>query len=190
MKVVVGLGNPGREYEATRHNVGFMVLDELAAGPGVGNWQTRFEAAVAEAREGDEKVLYAKPLTYMNRSGRCVRQLLDFYQVGTDNLLVVCDDVNLELGRLRVRAKGSPGGHNGLKDVERHLGSPVYARLRIGVGSAGPGALVDHVLGRFKPSELPILRDAVARAALAVLVWIRRGTADCMNEFNSSAKPD
>ncbi|HMP03060.1 MAG TPA: aminoacyl-tRNA hydrolase, partial [Gemmatales bacterium] len=137
-----------------------------------------------------EKVLYAKPQTFMNRSGRSVRQLLDFYQLGPERLLVVCDDVNLELGRLRVRAKGSAGGHNGLRDIERHLGTGEYARLRIGVGAAGAGQLVDHVLGRFRPSELPPIQDAIARAGAAVLAWIRHGTAHCMNEFNSSAKPD
>lgn len=190
MKVVVGLGNPGRDYEATRHNVGFMVVDELARGAGVTSWRRQFEAEVASDREGDEPVLYAKPQTFMNRSGRCVRQLLDFYQLGVNHLLVVCDDVNLELGRLRVRAKGSPGGHNGLKDVERHLGTAEYARLRIGVGAAQPGQLVDHVLSQFRPSELPVIREAVARAVQAVRVWLRHGTAVCMNQFNAAAKPD
>jgi PTH1 family peptidyl-tRNA hydrolase len=190
MKVVVGLGNPGRDYEATRHNVGFMVVDELARGVGVTSWRRQFEAEVASDREGDEPVLYAKPQTFMNRSGRCVRQLLDFYQLSVNHLLVVCDDVNLELGRLRIRAKGSPGGHNGLKDVERHLGTSGYARLRIGVGAAQPGQLVDHVLSQFRPSELPVIREAVARAVQAVRVWVRHGTEVCMNQFNAAAKPD
>jgi PTH1 family peptidyl-tRNA hydrolase len=187
MKVVVGLGNPGPQYAGTRHNVGFDAVDYLAAAPGVGPARAKFDALVSEAREGDEQVLYVKPTTYMNLSGRAVRQVLDFYKVPVENLLVVCDDFNLPLGKLRVRAKGSAGGQNGLKSVEQVLGTQEYARLRIGVGAPGPGDAVDHVLGRFKPAERAVKEAMIADAAQAVLLWVKLGLEPCMNRFNGPA---
>src|SRR5262245_59947426 len=137
MKVIVGLGNPGSRYDGTRHNVGFAVVDGLAAAPSAGRFQSRFAAQVAELIEAGEKVLLVKPDTFMNLSGRCVRQVVDFYQVPLENLLVVCDDANLPLGKLRARARGTHGGHNGLRDIQNHLGTTEYARLRIGVDAPG-----------------------------------------------------
>src|SRR5262245_30306771 len=134
MKVIVGLGNPGERYAGTRHNAGFMVVDTLAQGPNVGRFQRRFDGEVAEWQEGEHKVLLVKPQTFMNLSGRCVRQALDSYQLTPAELLVVCDDINLSLGQLRARRSGSAGGHNGLKDIQSHLGTADYARLRIGIG--------------------------------------------------------
>src|SRR5437016_10721579 len=175
MRVVVGLGNPGRQYTGTRHNVGFDVVDYLAQAPSAGRWQSsRFQAQVAETMEGSEKVLLVKPETFMNLSGRSVRQVLDFYQVEPANLLVVCDDINLPLGKLRVRARGTHGGHNGLRDIQNHLGGTEYARLRIGVDAPRDDA-VDHVLSRFRPAERPVMEDAVLLAAQAVIVWVRQG---------------
>src|SRR5579884_3599828 len=153
LKVVVGLGNPGSRYAGTRHNVGFNVLDGLAASPSAGRWQSRFQAEVCEIFEGDHKVLLVKPETFMNLSGRSVRQVVDFYQVPLSDLLVICDDINLPLGKLRARARGTHGGHNGLRDIQNHLGTTEYARLRIGVGAPEEGEAVDHVLGRFRPGE-------------------------------------
>jgi len=153
MRVVVGLGNPGKQYHATRHNVGFAVVDGLAAAPTAGKFQSRFQAQVCEIQEGEQKVLLVKPETFMNLSGRSVRQIVDFYQLEMTDLLVVCDDVNLPLGKLRARSKGTHGGHNGLRDIQQHLGTTDYARLRIGVGASEKGELVDHVLGRFRPSS-------------------------------------
>src|SRR5262245_50573692 len=187
MKVVVGLGNPGPQYAGTRHNVGFETVDYLASAPGVGPARAKFEALVVEAREGIEQVLYVKPTTYMNLSGRAVRQILDFYKVPVENLMVVCDDFNLPLGKLRVRAKGSAGGQNGLKSVEQALGTQEYARLRIGVGAPAPGDAVDHVLGRFRPAERAVKEKMIADAAQAVLVWIKVGLEPCMNRFNGPA---
>ncbi len=186
MKVVVGLGNPGSQYTGTRHNVGHDVVDILAAGPGGGRFQRRFEADVAEGSEGLEKVLYVKPLTFMNLSGRSVRMALDFYRAQAGDLLVVCDDINLPLGQLRIRSNGSPGGHN----IERHLGTQEYARMRLGVSAPEPssGDLADYVLARFKPSERAVVQDMTIRAAQAVGVWIREGTAVCMNRFNAPEK--
>src|SRR5262245_52913848 len=128
MKVIVGLGNPGKRYEDTRHNVGFMVIDRLAAGPGVSSFQSRFEGDIAEWRDGEQRVLLVKPETFMNLSGRCVRQVVDFYQVELSDLLVICDDFNLPLGKLRFRARGTHGGHNGLRDIQAHLGTTEYGR--------------------------------------------------------------
>lgn len=193
MRVVVGLGNPGKQYVGTRHNIGFDIIDALANGPGAaGRFSSRFSAQVAEVMEGGEKVLLVKPETFMNLSGRCVRQVLDFYQVELNGLLVVCDDVNLPLGKLRARSKGGHGGHNGLRDIHNHLGSADYARLRVGVGGGEKDELSDHVLGRFKPSERPVIDEAKMLALQAVSVWVQQGIEACMNRFNSdSAKePD
>jgi PTH1 family peptidyl-tRNA hydrolase len=187
MKVVVGLGNPGSRYQGTRHNVGYAVLDALASGPNSGRFQSRFQAQVAELNEDGEKVLLAKPETFMNLSGRSVRQLIDFYQLPLTELIVVCDDINLPLGKLRVRSKGSHGGHNGLRDIQAHLGTQEYARLRIGVGAPDEDDAVDHVLGRFRPSEQPVINDAIDRAVQAVVVWLHQGIAACMNQYNGEA---
>jgi PTH1 family peptidyl-tRNA hydrolase len=191
MKVVVGLGNPGRNYEGTRHNVGYAVIDSLAAGPRCGRFQSRFQAQIAELTEDTEKVLLVKPETYMNLSGHSVRQVMDFYQLPLTELLVVCDDINLPLGKLRVRARGTHGGHNGLRNIQEHLGSTEYARLRIGVDAPQDDA-VDHVLGRFRPGERAVIEDAVQTAAQAVIVWVTRGTQACMNQYNvgTAKEPD
>ena len=184
MKVVVGLGNPGGRYHGTRHNVGFAVVDGLASGPRGGRFQSRFQAQVAELSEDTGKILLVKPETFMNLSGRSVRQVLDFYQAPASDLLVVCDDINLPLGKLRVRARGTHGGHNGLRDIQNHLGTTEYSRLRIGVGAPGDEA-VDHVLGRFRPAERPVIEDAIVLAAQAVIVWARQGVETCMNQYNA-----
>src|SRR5438270_11822667 len=156
LKVIVGLGNPGRQYHGTRHNVGFAVVDLLAESPHAGRFHSRFQAQVAELVEENLKLLLVKPETFMNLSGRSVRQLLDFYQLPAAELLVVCDDINLPLGKLRARARGTHGGHNGLRDIQAHLGTTDYARLKIGVGSPGEEVdAADHVLARFRPSERP-----------------------------------
>jgi PTH1 family peptidyl-tRNA hydrolase len=189
MKVVVGLGNPGSRYAGTRHNVGYAVVDSLAESPRAGRFQGRFQAQVAELFEDAEKILLVKPETFMNLSGRSVRQVLDFYQVPAADLLVVCDDINLPLGKLRFRARGSHGGHNGLRDVQNHLGTAEYVRLRIGVGAPPEDQAVDYVLGRFRPGERPVIDDAVAQAAQGVLLWVREGIEACMNRYNAEAKP-
>jgi len=183
MKVIVGLGNPGREYAGTRHNVGYAVVDLLARSPRAGKFKSQFQGQVAELHEEVGKLLLVKPETYMNLSGRCVRALLDFYQLPVEDLLVVCDDINLPLGKLRFRARGTHGGHNGLRSVQEHLGTTAYARLRIGVERPANDA-IDHVLGRFRPVEQPVVEDAIARAAQGTLVWAAQGIDACMNQYN------
>lgn len=189
MKILVGLGNPGPKYAGTRHNVGFDVIDYLAAAPGTSSFRERFEAQVAERQEGGETVLLVKPLTFMNLSGRSVRAALDFYKLSADQLLVVCDDFNLPLGKLRVRVKGSHGGQNGLRNIQDQLGTDGYARLRIGVGQPGAGEAVDFVLSRFKPGERAAAEEAVAKAAQAAAVWATAGVEECMNRFNGGDDP-
>lgn len=184
MHVVVGLGNPGKRYANTRHNVGFMVIDMLAESPHADNFRDRFQAEVAELNEDGEKILLVKPQTFMNLSGQSVRQVVDFYQVDMDHLLVVCDDINLPLGKLRFRAKGTHGGHNGLRDIQNHLGTTEYPRLRVGVGEPAEDDTVDHVLGRFRSSEREIMSETLQVAVQAVARWWKNGIQDCMNEYN------
>jgi len=189
MKVVVGLGNPGPKYAGTRHNVGFEVIDYLAAAPGCSPFREKFEAFIAEWKDGEETILLVKPLTFMNLSGRTVRAILDFYKLPVEQLLVVCDDFNLPLGKLRVRVKGSHGGQNGLRNIQEQLGTDGFARLRIGVGQPTPGDAVDFVLSKFKPGERAATVEAIANAAQAVMVWVRSGIEACMNRFNGGSDP-
>ncbi len=185
MKLVVGLGNPGARYRGTRHNVGFEVMDRLAArhGLGFGAWKTLAE--IVEWRRPGDRVWFVKPMTFMNLSGDAVQALTGFYKVDVADLLVVCDDVNLPEGRLRARPDGSDGGNNGLRSITASLGTDAYARLRIGVGRGDERRdLVDHVLSRFDPDEQPIINSAIDRAADAVEVWITDGLAPVMNRFN------
>ncbi|HEX3152561.1 MAG TPA: aminoacyl-tRNA hydrolase [Gemmataceae bacterium] len=190
MKLVVGLGNPGPKYSGTRHNIGFMVVDYLAAAPGVVAWRSRFESQIAQANDGAEQVLLLKPETFMNLSGRAVRAVIDFYRVKVADVLIVCDDIALPLGKLRARAKGSDGGQKGLRSIQEHLRTADYSRLRIGVGSPGEHTdAADYVLSRFKPGERTAVDDAIAQAAQAVLLWIRGGIDGCMNKVNGEPKP-
>jgi len=184
VKVIVGLGNPGAKYAGTRHNVGFEVIDYLAAAPGCTPFREKFEAFVAEIKEGGESILLVKPLTFMNLSGRAVRAVVDFFKLTAGELLVVCDDFNLPLGKLRIRAKGTHGGQNGLRNIQEQLGTDTYTRLRIGVGQPAPGDAVDHVLSKFKPGERKAVEEAIAIAAQAALTWVRLGTEAAMNRFN------
>src|SRR5438445_7490139 len=167
MKAVVGLGNPGRRYTGTRHNVGYAVIDSLMESPHASQLSARFQAQLGELREDAGRVLLVKPETFMNLSGRSVREVLEFYQLPCADLLVVCDDVNLPLGKLRFRARGSHGGHNGLRDIQNHLGTTEYPRLRIGVDAPGED-MVDHVLGRFRPSEQLVIQDSLTLAGQPV----------------------
>lgn len=190
MKLVVGLGNPGPRYNGTRHNIGFAVLDYLVAGSRLSSWRSRFESEVAEIAEGVEHVLLVKPQTFMNLSGRAVWQFVDFYKLPLTELLVVCDDIALPTGKLRVRAKGSDGGQKGLRSIQGSLGTDEYARLRVGVGSPDEHMdAADYVLSRFKPGERDVVEDAIAKAAQGVLTWVRSGIDVCMNQVNGEPKP-
>ena len=187
MKLVAGLGNPGGAYRGTRHNVGFEVVDLIASRHGLVFDGAPADAIQARWRRADDGVLLVKPLTFMNVSGQAVGALSRFYKVELADVLIVCDDVNLALGRLRVRGGGGEGGHNGLRSVADALGTAEYARLRLGVGRGDLRRdLADHVLARFEPDELAGIEAAVARAADAVETWVADGLVKTMNVFNRS----
>jgi PTH1 family peptidyl-tRNA hydrolase len=186
MKVIVGLGNPGKEYERTRHNVGWWVVDHLADVWRFDGWKKDGEARVVSGTVGGAKVRLVKPLTYMNLSGAVLRPYLrrPFWSAATD-LMIVVDEVQLPVGRYRFRAKGSAGGHNGLKSVEGTLSTPEYARLRVGVGSEHDrkGDLADFVLGDFGKHEAQVVRDLFPQLTEALELWIKNGIAPVMNRF-------
>lgn len=185
MRLIVGLGNPGPRYRDTRHNVGFEVLDELAARARVAFGASPADALVARRREGAGDALLAKPLTFMNLSGRAVGELTRYYRIDVADVLVVTDDVNLPAGRLRLRRGGSAGGHNGLKSIIECLGSDAFPRLRVGVGRGDPRRdLADHVLARVAPDERETLREAALRAADACETFMAEGIDAAMNRFN------
>jgi PTH1 family peptidyl-tRNA hydrolase len=191
VKLIVGLGNPGREYRDTRHNVGFMVVDEIARRHGI-DWASA-PSQIAETliakRFGDEPVMVAKPLTYMNNSGDAVAGLVRYFDVHHDDLFVVVDEAALPFGRLRARARGSAGGHNGLKSIIERLGTTEFSRLRLGVGRGdGRRDLADHVLARFESGEQADLETFITRAADAAELFAAEGIAKVMNVFNPDAK--
>lgn len=186
MKLVAGLGNPGPRYAGSRHNVGFSVVDALAARwhADVSRFDRDYEALVGEASCGGERVVLLKPQTYMNLSGRSVAAVVRFYRLAAAEALVVVDDLDLPPGRLRLRANGSAGGHNGLSDVIRQLGSDGFPRLRIGIGKVPSSATVAHVLGRFDAAERAEMEAVVLRAAEAAECWVQHGIDEAMNRYN------
>ena len=188
MKLIVGLGNPGRKYEGTRHNVGFDVVAEIARQAGAGGSRTKFQAEVCEVRLADHAVLLMQPQTYMNLSGASVLAARDFYKVVLDDVLVVCDDFNLPLGVVRFRSKGSAGGQKGLANILQRLGNQEVPRLRVGIGTPPPQwDVVDFVLGKIGPDERAAYDAAVQRAAQGACDWARLGIQACMNQYNGLA---
>ncbi len=185
MKIIIGLGNPTREYEATRHNIGFDAVTRLCDDYNIRMDTRQHKALCGKGYIGGEKVLLVQPQTYMNLSGESVRSAADFYKVEAEDLIVLCDDINLEVGQLRVRPKGSAGGHNGLKNIILHLGTQEFTRIRIGVGEKPEGwDLADYVLGRFTKEENEILRETLGRVSKACEKIIVEGVDSAMNEFN------
>lgn len=184
VKMIAGLGNPGKRYEDTPHNAGFAVLDRLAGRMGV-DWKknARFQALLGRATGSDRDVMLVKPLTFMNRSGVSVGALFRYFGVQPEDLLVVVDDADLPLGRVRLRAGGGTGGHRGLASVREHLGGNAYARLRVGVGRSGEN-LVEHVLGKWSEAERPAWRAGLDAAADAAETWLDEGVAAAMNRCN------
>jgi PTH1 family peptidyl-tRNA hydrolase len=190
MKLIVGLGNPGREYRETRHNVGFMVVEEIARRYAL-SWSqapSQVPDAIIAKRYGTEPVLLAKPLTYMNLSGDAIAALTRYYDVPVDELLVVIDEAALPFGKLRARARGSAGGHNGLKSVIARLGTTEFSRLRLGVGRGDDRRdLSDHVLSTFERDERAELESFIARAADAAEMFVAEGIGKVMNTYNPEA---
>jgi PTH1 family peptidyl-tRNA hydrolase len=188
-RLLVGLGNPGREYAGTRHNVGFMVLDRLAAAWGAAfradkKWQAEVAVASSQNPCGTGDVWLCKPQTYMNLSGESVGEIARFYKIEPARVFVILDDMALPLGRLRIRERGTAGGHNGLQSILDHLGTQDIPRLRIGIGSAEPGAAVGHVLGRFAVDERPLVEQSLDRAVEAVRFAQENDLPSAMNRFN------
>ncbi|MDS0525308.1 aminoacyl-tRNA hydrolase [Clostridium sp. SHJSY1] len=183
MFLIVGLGNPGREYENTRHNIGFDAIDVIAKRYNIEVSRIKFKGVYGEGFIGSEKVMLLKPTTYMNLSGESVREVMDFYKLSKEQVLVIYDDISLEVGRLRIREKGSAGGHNGIKSIISHLGTDVFSRIKIGVGQPD-GNLVNHVLGNFSKEDRKYLDEVLSAVVSATDVIVHEDTKKAMNEFN------
>ena len=183
--LVVGLGNPGREYEKSRHNTGFRAMDILAEKLGAKVDRLKFQGLYTQVNYGGKKLFLLKPQTYMNSSGEALRAASDYYKVDPENVLVIYDDISLAPGQLRVRAKGSAGGHNGIKSIIAHLGTQEFPRVRVGVGEKPPRMdLADYVLGHFSQEEKKIMESAVKEAAEAVIEAVTEGIEHAMNDHN------
>ena len=186
MYIIVGLGNPKKEYENTRHNIGFDVIDKLAEQEDIAVLEKKHKAIIGKGYIAGQKCILAKPQTYMNLSGESVRELIDYYKVDeTEELIVISDDISLDVGQLRIRKKGSAGGHNGLKNIIAHLGHDAFNRVKMGVGEKPKGYdLADYVLGHFTKDERVIMDKAAERAADAIRMIITQDADAAMNEYN------
>ncbi len=185
MKIIVGLGNPTREYQGTRHNVGFSVIYNLSDKYNINVDTKKHKALIGKGIIEGEKVILAMPQTYMNLSGESVRELVDYYKCDPEDIIVIYDDISLDVGKLRIRAKGSAGGHNGIKNIIAHLGTQEFPRIKVGVGEKPPRMdLADYVLGHFSKEEQPIIREGADKACDAVALMIREDIATAMNKFN------
>lgn len=186
MKIIVGLGNPGAEYQNTRHNIGFITVGYLAEQLGAEFNREKFFARVAEANYHGEKLLFLLPQTYMNKSGQAVRAAMDFYKLDTEDLLIIFDDMDLPCGEMRMRQKGSAGGHNGMKDIINMMSNNQnIARIKLGIAHPQHGDVINYVLGKFSEAEQDALRPAVKTAADAALCWATSGTTVAMNRYNT-----
>lgn len=190
MYIIVGLGNPEKKYDHTRHNIGFAAIDRLADAIGIDVIEKKPNVVIGKGIIEGQKCILAKPLTYMNLSGEAVRYLVDYYKIDpTSELIILSDDISLDVGNLRIRKKGSAGGHNGLKNIIAHLGTEEFVRIRLGVGEKPKGwDLADYVLGRFSAPEEKVLEETCDRAADAIRTIITRGPDAAMNDFNSAKK--
>ena len=183
MYAIIGLGNPDKKYDKTRHNVGFDVIDELARQMAVEVKTKRHKALCGIGQIGAEKVVLVKPQTYMNLSGESIRSLVDYYKIDETEELLISDDISLPTGKIRIRAKGSAGGHNGLKSIIAHAGTDKFKRIKVGVG-ANEGDLVKHVLGKFSKQDRVVVDEAIRNAASAAEVMVICGVEEAMNKFN------
>lgn len=186
MYIIVGLGNPKKEYEGTRHNIGFMAIDEIAEKINVAVIESKHKALIGKGYIAGQKVILAKPVTFMNLSGESVRSLVDYYKIDEESeLIILYDDISLEPGKLRLRKKGSAGGHNGIKNIIAHLGHDKFNRVKIGVGEKPKGwDLADYVLGHFAKEEVPVMKEALDRTRNAVETIILEGIDSAMNKYN------
>ena len=187
MYIIAGLGNPGKQYEGTRHNIGWQVIDELAGKYNIRVTESKFKGLIGKGMIGGEKVVLVKPLTFMNLSGECIREVTNFYKIDeTSQLIVVADDISLDVGQIRMRKKGSAGGHNGLKNIIAHLGHENFMRIKMGVGDKPAGYnLADYVLGHFSKEEEKILAESKKTAVLAIETIMSDGIDKAMNLYNT-----
>lgn len=186
MYVIAGLGNPKKEYDNTRHNIGFSIIDMLAEKTGISVSTAKHKGVLGAGYWNGCKILLVKPLTYMNLSGECIREVLDYYKVdGKENLIVIHDDISLEPGVIRIRKKGSAGGHNGLKNIIQHLGHDQFVRIKVGVGEKPAGYdLADYVLGHFSGEEKVLMKQVSEETCDAVQMILEKGPDAAMNHFN------
>ena len=185
MYIIAGLGNPGLQYMGTRHNAGFSVIDELADKHNISIDTAKHKGMIGKGVIDGQKVILVKPMTYMNNSGECIREVMDYYKVDIDDLIVIFDDISLVPGKLRIRSKGSAGGHNGIKSIIAHLGSDGFKRVKFGVGDKPKGwDLADWVLGKFPSEEFEALREGNKKACEAVECIMSEGIESAMNKYN------
>lgn len=189
VKVIIGLGNPGKQYADTRHNVGFMAIDKISEQWNIAVQQNKFRALIGEGFIESTRVLLVKPQTYMNLSGESINELVRFYKLDVDDLVVIYDDLDLPVGKLRLREKGSAGGHNGIKSLIAHLGTQEFKRIKIGISRPRPGQSVSHyVLDPFPATDRPLIQQAIEQAAEASSQWTKQSFIQVMNQFNTAAK--
>ena len=181
--LIVGLGNPGKEYDGTRHNIGFAAIDYIADKYNIELNRVKFKGVFGEGFVDNKKVILLKPTTYMNLSGESIREVINFYKISNEEIIVLYDDISLEVGRLRIREKGSHGGHNGIKSIIANLGTDVFPRVKIGVG-APKGNLVSHVLGKFDNEEVEILKETIKASSEATSIIIKSDIKSAMNKLN------
>jgi len=183
--IIVGLGNPGLKYDRTRHNIGFEVIDKLASINKIKLDKEKFRAIIGEGKIGNEKVILVMPLTFMNLSGDSVQGILGFYKLTTEDIIVIYDDISLEVGKIRIREKGSSGGHNGMKDIINKIGSDTFSRIRVGIGERPQNwDLADYVLSPFRKEEQDLINIATTNACDAIELIIKEGNAKAMNKYN------
>ena len=183
MFLIVGLGNPGKEYDGTRHNIGFAAIDYIADKYNIELNRVKFKGVFGEGFIDNKKVILLNPTTYMNLSGESIREVINFYKISNEEIIVLYDDISLEVGRLRIREKGSHGGHNGIKSIIANLGTDVFPRVKIGVG-APKGNLVSHVLGKFDNEEVEILKETIKASSEATSIIIKSDIKSAMNKLN------
>ncbi len=183
MFLIVGLGNPGKEYDGTRHNIGFEAIDYMSKKYNIDVNRTKFKGVFGEGFINNKKVVLLKPSTYMNLSGQSIREAINFYKLESEEVLVIYDDVSLEVGKIRIREKGSAGGHNGIKSIISNMSTDIFPRIKIGVGQP-KGDLVSHVLGRFSQEEIQDLNEVIEASSQAVEIIIKDGTKEAMNKLN------
>ena len=184
MKLIVGLGNPGKEYENTRHNAGFIVLDELASKLNISFTSSKWKGLVAQTRIGKESVILLKPQTYMNLSGESVIQVMNFYNIDVEDILIIYDDKDIPIGKIKLKPQGSAGGHNGIKNIINHIHTEKFNRIRVGIGSNNKQIMSDFVLGKIDKSTREEFDIAVKNAVDASIMSIERSFSDTMNKYN------